>query len=174
MGNVFSGPKARTRGKGRGEEYERALQELDSQISSNEIALAELRVAERKMSVYLFIYGLVIVMLGYLFIFFRPRHTRSVLDLVLLLALPTLSYYLRKTAVYYYRRKVLALEDTLQTLRAKQKLKIEELKEQTAYYQTRGLIERFDPDLRQGQTRAQPQPLVPAMAIPGCLILVGT
>lgn len=40
----------------------------------------------------------------------------------------------------------MGLEGRLKAARTQQKLKIEELKKQTAYYQTKGLLERFDPD----------------------------
>jgi len=46
----------------------------------------------------------------------------------------------------WYRRRIGGSEDELKSLRNKQKCKIEELKHMTDYYQTKGLIERFDPE----------------------------
>lgn len=46
----------------------------------------------------------------------------------------------------FYFSKVLSYHETwLGKLRETQKLKVEELKKKTSYYQTKGLIERYDP-----------------------------
>lgn len=130
--------------------YERVLSELDSQIQHSEILLSETRISERRMSIYVFSYSFLAILMALLFVFFYPRgeERRVVLDLFLLFGIPLGSYCVRQSTSWWYRRRISTLEAELQTHRAKQRLKVEELKERTAYYETRGLIERFDPDLR--------------------------
>jgi hypothetical protein len=138
-----------------GAEYERALSELAAQISMDELALSEARVTERKVSVYHFFYSLLFTfcLFAFLFLTRSPGSKRSVLiDLLLIFGVPFVLYYVNRGISYWFRRKINNLESALQTLRAKQKLKLEELKDSTAYYQTRGLIERFDPEFRKDST----------------------
>lgn len=127
-------------------DYERELAELDGQIQRFEVDLAETRVSERKTSVYLFFYSLLLMLCLFLLLILRPL--KPFISASLIVAVPLALFNVRKVVLWYYKRKIGNSEEGLQALRAKQKLKIEELKDETSYYRTRGLIERFDPDLR--------------------------
>ena len=54
-------------------------------------------------------------------------------------------YGTRRFLKWFYTRKQTNEEANLGTLRAQQKLKVEELKKKTSYYTTKSLLERYDP-----------------------------
>lgn len=157
MGLIFSKFRtiadSRSRRKG-SPDYERVLAELDSQIQHSEIALSETRTSERKASVYYFFYSLLFTLCLFVYLFFtasrrHPGGRSPFVDLVLVIGIPVVLYNVRRAMLFFlFRRRIAALETGLQNLRARQKLKLEELKDSTAYYQTKGLIERFDPEYR--------------------------
>jgi hypothetical protein len=73
-------------------------------------------------------------------------------------------YYFRKALVWFYARKQTSEETNLTSLRAQQKLKVEELKKKTSYYTTQSLLERYDSEAvarkkRQQQEQQQQQQL---------------
>lgn len=60
-------------------------------------------------------------------------------------------YLFRKIISFYFHRVLSYHETCLNKLRDTQKLKVEELKKKTSYYQTKGLIERYDPNNSQNK-----------------------
>ncbi|MBM6384138.1 MAG: hypothetical protein JSY10_09095 [Paenibacillus sp.] len=52
---------------------------------------------------------------------------------------------MRKGVKWIYNKKLTSIETSLVSLRKKQKLKVDELKNKTAYYSTKSLLERYDP-----------------------------
>lgn len=54
-------------------------------------------------------------------------------------------YYTRRLLKWFYARKQSNEEANLKSLRAQQKLKVEELKKKTSYYTTKSILERYDP-----------------------------
>lgn len=68
------------------------------------------------------------------------------MDGAVLLLYPVAVWGVRRLVGWVLRRRILVVEQEVRRARALQKQKVEELKKQTSYYQTRGLLERFDPD----------------------------
>ncbi len=62
----------------------------------------------------------------------------------------------RRLVVWFHRKRALSLERQLKVARSRQKAKIEELKNNSAYYQTKGLLERFD---KSESSRLTPEPI---------------
>lgn len=52
---------------------------------------------------------------------------------------------MRKGIKWVYNKRLTSIETSLISLRKKQKLKVDELKNKTAYYSTKSLLERYDP-----------------------------
>lgn len=150
MGVILSRGAQQGRQKGVKESaYERELAALDAAISRHELSLSETRVSERRTSVYLFFYSMLVIAGSWAFVFFAKSEWRPAwLDFLLVVGVPVVVYYGRQAVAWFYRRRIGGLEVALQTLRQKQHLKLEELKDASGYYQTRGLIERFDPEFK--------------------------
>lgn len=131
------------------EDYERILSDLLTRISELEVHLAETRHQHRRLALWILLYGALLYLLAILYVFLYPRGParvpyRPLLDGMVLVLGPLLLYYGRRLLGWIYGRRIASLETRLRHLRAKQKLKVEELKKATAYYRTKGLIERFD------------------------------
>ncbi|ORY96607.1 hypothetical protein BCR43DRAFT_439970 [Syncephalastrum racemosum] len=66
-------------------------------------------------------------------------------------------YSIRRFLKWFYTRKQNYEESNLKTLRAQQRLKVEELKKKTSYYTTKSLLERYDPAAAEAARRQQQQ-----------------
>lgn len=148
MGVILSKTNGTKKGNKKESAFERELAQLDTDITRHEIDLAETRISERRTSVYLFFYSLLAVMASWAFVFFAPNSLSTAGDLALVVGVPVVIYYGRLMVSWVFRRKIAGLEAGLQTLRQRQRLKLEELKDSSGYYQTKGLIERFDPEYK--------------------------
>lgn len=139
------------------------LDELDDQVRALDLALIEKRSGERRAAILILTYSSLFYLLMLLYVFFYPwRHTQfedlqyqRMVDATALLGYPVAVWALRRIVVWVYRRRIVSLESRLKMARTQQKLKIEELKKQTAYYQTKGLLERFDPDFTKQSSTPQ-------------------
>ena len=130
-------------------DYEQILADLTTRIAGLEARVSTVRHRERRWSVWIISYGVLIYILYVLYVFLYPRGRpwvpyRPLVDAVTLLAGPLVVYYTRRLVSWAYGRKIAGLETTLRSQRAQQRLKVEELKNSTSYYKTKGLIERFD------------------------------
>jgi hypothetical protein len=110
-------------------DYEQILSDLTSRISNLEARIIELRNCERRWSVWIVSYGLLIYVLYVLYVFIYPRGRailpyRPLIDAVTLLTGPLAVYYTRKLVVWAYGRRVVRLESSLCSFRAQQKLKV--------------------------------------------------
>jgi hypothetical protein len=137
---------------------------LDEQIRKTEIYIAEKKIQERNLTVSLLLYGILLYLLGAAVGFFINQSYRNlrVLYASWILLYPLLYHcfdmhrlysLLRLSSLYFHR--ILSYQATwLTKLKETQKLKVEELKKQTSYYQTRGLIERYDPEMDKAREAA--------------------
>lgn len=57
-------------------------------------------------------------------------------------------YILKRLLSFYYNKRVERADAKLEQFRLQQKTKVEELKTRTKYYQMKGLIEKFDPEIK--------------------------
>ncbi|CAG8548222.1 10788_t:CDS:1 [Acaulospora colombiana] len=170
MGAVFSRfqPKAE-------DNYEKILSELDEKIRRAEIRLREIRIRERNALIILIVYSLiayVTYVAGYWYFVYMSTEEEGwdLLKLAPVFTGPFLIVIGYKFETLWYRRKEANEQAQLEQLKAKQKLKIEELKKKTAYYITKNLLERYDSPkethqpnlpLPQGQKGLVPRPVQP-------------
>jgi hypothetical protein len=131
------------------DDYERILSDLTTRIVELESLLADYRHRERRWSVWILSYGTLFYVLHAAYVFLYPRGQptlayRPLLDVAGLLIGPLVIYYGRRIVSWLYGRRMAGLEAALRNMRAKQKLKVEELKKLTSYYKTKGLVERFE------------------------------
>ncbi|KAI7858886.1 hypothetical protein BDC45DRAFT_433280 [Circinella umbellata] len=98
----------------------------------------------------------------YCFVELRNSSQRDFEAMVLLvapvIACPVGIYYIRQALRRIFGFLETRVETRLQTLRAEQKLKLDELKKKTAYYSTQSLIDRYDEEHRKKIRQQQPQP----------------
>ncbi|KAI8138757.1 hypothetical protein BJV82DRAFT_629600 [Fennellomyces sp. T-0311] len=159
MGAVFSKSKAPA-----SDDYERILSDLDERIQKAEIKLSEEKLRERRWAVMWVIYSLILWVIYSLYCFLALRNPeRHDFESIVLLTAPVLAvpvgiYYIRQLLKRFFAWSQNRAESQLQTLRAEQKLKLDELKKNTAYYSTQSLIDRYDETQRKTQKRPPPQP----------------
>lgn len=125
--------------------YERILSDIDEKIRGEESFLIDLRLNDRRYSVLILLYGLLLygALLGWI-IFMHPKEERTIWDVVWVLGFPVIILQLRKLLGAIYGRRIGAGEERLKLLRERQRMKVEELKRMTDYYNTKGLIDRFE------------------------------
>ncbi|KAI8811413.1 hypothetical protein BJ742DRAFT_797634 [Cladochytrium replicatum] len=138
------------------EDYEKVLGKLDDDVSRAELRLSEVKIRERRaQTLWLTYTGAVYVFwLIFVYAYWTPS-LRDPLDVWIIkigsIALsPMIIFGTRRLITTWYVNKRKTEEAQLENLRAKQKLKIEELKKKTAYYVTKGLIERYETPSRPG------------------------
>ncbi|KAJ3044281.1 hypothetical protein HDV00_002601 [Rhizophlyctis rosea] len=144
MVNLFSWMKKRE-----DDDWEKILADFDAKIRKAEVRISDLAIRERRV-LYAFLLYSIPIYAFYTLIYFTYFRT-STEDWEIWLAKtspviigPPLLYTIRRFIRYYYtnRRRHEVVE--LENLKIKQKEKVEELKKKTAYYMTKGLIERYD------------------------------
>ncbi|KAL1925718.1 uncharacterized protein VTP21DRAFT_601 [Calcarisporiella thermophila] len=146
-------------------DWEKILSDLDSKIQKAELRLSEIKVRERRVVIVWLVYSLLAYSL-YCIGFFSYLNRASdawdswVLKLLPVLLGPAIVMGVKKTISMWYRRKQTSEESRLGHLRAKQKLKVEELKKRTAYYATKNLLDRYDSSQR--KTGQPPQISTPS------------
>ncbi|KAL1932500.1 hypothetical protein VTP01DRAFT_8178 [Rhizomucor pusillus] len=132
-------------------DYEKILSELDANIQKAEVRLSEIKIRERRTGVLWILYSSITwaVFLLYSFVTLHGEsdvawETASVTILPVII-IPFGIYYTRRLLKWFYARKQSNEEANLKSLRAQQKLKVEELKKKTSYYTTKSILERYDP-----------------------------
>ncbi|OAD02817.1 hypothetical protein MUCCIDRAFT_162429 [Mucor lusitanicus CBS 277.49] len=127
MGTLFS------RNKSDSESFEKVLSRYDDDIQKYEIQLSDIRIQDRRVSILWVLYATVLwaIYIVYYFYMLHDGYSNNVQE-QLLAALPILL-------------GPICITNKLNVLRKKQKLKVEELKNKTAYYTTKSLLERYDP-----------------------------
>jgi hypothetical protein len=118
------------------DDFEQELARLDDRIHRTEVRIAESALQQRKVTALVTTYSLVLYLLwlGSFFFVLWPRVRveedgwvavmREALPLVLG---PIAVWLLRRLVQAYYRRQLVMLEQEVESLRKKQKLKIEEV-----------------------------------------------
>ncbi|CAG8487197.1 2006_t:CDS:2 [Acaulospora morrowiae] len=157
MGALFSRFRSKTE-----DNYEKILSELDENIRRAEIRLREIRIRERNALIILIVYSLiayVTYVAGYWYFVYMSTEEEEGWDLLKLAPVftgPFLIVIGYKFETLWYRRIESNEQAQLEQLRAKQKLKIEELKKKTAYYVTKNLVERYDSPKEANQSVPHP------------------
>ncbi|KAI8346060.1 hypothetical protein B0O80DRAFT_470264 [Mortierella sp. GBAus27b] len=170
------------------DDYEKILSDLDSNIRKAELRLSAINLRERRVMSHWLIYS-VLIWLGYTAAFalylnreyYREPQIWALVLAPVVMGLPAVLVG-RSLISEWYKRAKTNEESQLSLLRADQRLKVEELKKRTAYYSTRTLLERYDPQsLRaggpkspgadgrpdSGRQNGQPNPQQPNMMDPG-------
>ncbi|KAI9022302.1 hypothetical protein CLU79DRAFT_860637 [Phycomyces nitens] len=142
-------------------DYEKILSELDDSIQKAQIRLSDIKIRERRTGVLLVIYSAILWLVYVAYCFFTLHSHDSNYETVALtiapvVVLPVVLYYTRILVRWVYTRRQSNEEARLTTLRAQQKLKVEELKKSTAYYTTKSLLERYDEKKEQMKNQAIP------------------
>ncbi len=146
--------------------YERILTDISGRIRSLEGRRAALRLREKRWAARLLFYGAAAyaILLAYAGLAARsllagdgtspyPGALESLLAAALV---PVGAYYAGGLFRHIFARHIGAIEARLADARALQRAKVEELKRQTAYYATKGLIDRFDGEPDRGGEPDQP------------------
>ncbi|KAI8811872.1 hypothetical protein BJ742DRAFT_105170 [Cladochytrium replicatum] len=138
------------------EDYEKVLAKLDDDVSRAEVRLSEVKIRERRAHTLWLTYtgAAYVLWLFFVYAYWTPTSSDP-LDIWIIkvgsIALtPIVIVGTRRLITMWYVNKRKTEEAQLENLRAKQKLKIEELKKKTAYYVTKGLIERYETPSRPG------------------------
>ncbi|KAJ3125888.1 hypothetical protein HK098_008139 [Nowakowskiella sp. JEL0407] len=143
------------------QDYEAILSKLDDDIRAEEIALSDVSVTENIVLSYWLYYSIPVYFAFLVWLlFFSDDYFDDGLEvfigkIAVVVLIPIAIYYGRKLIKAWYQNKRKTAEAQLENLRAKQKLKIEELKKKTAYYVTKGLIERYETPPRQVVSNSQ-------------------
>ncbi|KAL2919808.1 hypothetical protein HK105_200725 [Polyrhizophydium stewartii] len=148
-------------------DYEKLLADIDEKIRRSELNMSEFSLRERRLLHALVLYAVptyVVVLVVY--VIYVRNAAGEPWDLFLLKSLPIgifplVAYILRVLVITWYTRCRTFEEEHLETLRKKQSEKIEELKKRTAFYKTKGLIERYDPAAKKSQKQGTPGPRTP-------------
>jgi hypothetical protein len=131
---------------------------LDDQISQVQVRLSDIQLRERRFSSLLVLYTSFsyIVYVAVYFSFLRSVKDSAGTWIVKLLPVvlgPVVILLLRRLIASWYLRKRTSEETYLEKLKAIQKQKVEELKQKTAYYSTRNLLERYDPTVKKDEAK---------------------
>jgi len=137
-------------------EFEHALSNLSKEIEETEVLLCDSRLEGRRRLLQLYFYYGIFYFFVLLWIFVLPRGPPSVvyrplLDAMAVFLLPLFMWLSCRFSSFWYGRKANLLEEKLRSCRSRQKQKVEELKRMTMYYQTKGLIERYDKESPEGK-----------------------
>ncbi|KAI9599202.1 hypothetical protein BDF19DRAFT_419498 [Syncephalis fuscata] len=144
--------------RGDDSDFERILSDLDEQIRTAELRLSDIKMREKRATVMFLVYSILFYLLYVAAYYTYLRQSNDTMELWLvkvlpLVCMPLIIYSVNYIVTLWYRRKKTNEVEHLDNLKAKQKLKVEELKKKTAYYATRNLLERYDPS-----TRGPPNP----------------
>lgn len=150
------------------------LADLDDQLRALDLSLIQKRSSERRIAILIVAYSALLYLLLLLYVFFYPwRQSRfddqwmqQAIDGAILVLYPLAVWMVRRAVVWVCRRRILATEQQVKAARLQQKQTVEELKKQTSYYQTKGLLERFDPDFAKTRSPAKPIDSKPVEKIP--------
>ncbi|ORX62387.1 hypothetical protein DM01DRAFT_1331814 [Hesseltinella vesiculosa] len=128
-------------------DYEKVLSELDANIQKAELRLTEIKLRQRRTGLLWVIYATLAWLVYVAYWFFTIQDgswNANAIQAAPVLLIPVGIYYMRKGLAWFYTKKQSSEESHLATLRAQQKLKVEELKKKTSYYTTQSLLERYD------------------------------
>ncbi|CAG8721822.1 7863_t:CDS:1, partial [Racocetra fulgida] len=122
---------------------------LDEKIRKADVHLREIRIRERNALIIWIVYSLiayVTYVVGYWYFVYMSTEEDG-WDLMKVAPVLTGPFFIvigYKFLALWYKRKEANEETQLEHLRAKKKLKVEEMKNKTGYYTTQILLERFD------------------------------
>ncbi|KAF4604441.1 hypothetical protein EYR40_001621 [Pleurotus pulmonarius] len=126
------------------EDYETILSTLSRDIQSRQQKLADIRLRERRSTLWSTLYTaaayLVYVCAWYFRAFSLPRGVA----LAPVILGPLIVLFIRRIVQLWYSRKEAHEEKTLQQLLKQQRTKVEEIKKKTNYYSTRDLLSKYD------------------------------
>ncbi|CAJ0884958.1 10631_t:CDS:2 [Entrophospora sp. SA101] len=129
--------------------YEKILSELDDNIRKAEICLGEIKIRERNALIIWIVYSLlayIAYVVGYWYFIYMSNEGEN-WDFMKVAPVLTGPFFIvigyRFIALWYKREETNEISQ-LEQLRAKQSLKVEELKKKTGYYTTKTLLERYD------------------------------
>lgn len=133
---------------GREENYEAILAELDAKIQAQEVYLAELKVQQRSLTnnAFIYLFGAYLAYIPTYLLVLRNRYDLwnvFLLKSAPLILVPVALYFIRIFIQYVYTKRITSNAEVLKALKVKQKLKVEELKNNSSYYQTKNLIDRY-------------------------------
>lgn len=133
---------------GREENYEAILADLDAKIQAQEVYLADLKVQRRSLTnnAFIYLFGAYLAYIPTYLLVLRDRTDpwgRFLFKSAPLILMPVLLYFIRIFIQYLYTRRITSNAEILKALQTKQKLKVEELKNNSSYYQTKNLIDRY-------------------------------
>ncbi|CAH1766940.1 2580_t:CDS:2, partial [Entrophospora sp. SA101] len=142
--------------------YEKILSELDDNIRKAEVRLGEIRIRERNALIIWIVYSLlayVAYVMGYWYFVYMSNEEEN-WDFMKVAPVLTGPFFIvigyRFLALWYKRKETNEISQ-LEHLRARQSLKVEELKKRTGYYTTKTLLERYD---------SPTKPMTPGQKIP--------
>ncbi|KAI8071685.1 hypothetical protein BC940DRAFT_316901 [Gongronella butleri] len=143
-------------------DYEKVLSELDGKIQKAELRLTEIKLRQRRTGVLWVIYATLVWLVYVVYCFFTLQDApmaSSTFQAAPIVITPVGIYYMRKALTWFYAKKQSSEESHLSSLRAQQRLKVEELKKKTSYYTTQSLLERYDAEAvaRKKQQQQQQQ-----------------
>ncbi|KAK4516632.1 uncharacterized protein ATC70_011608 [Mucor velutinosus] len=145
MGTLFSKEKSGS------DSFEKVLSKYDDDVQKYEIQLSDIRIQDRRVSILWVLYSTVLwaVYIAYYLYMLHGGYSNNIQEQLLaatpILLGPICIYYVRRGLKWVYNKRLNNITTRLNTLRKKQKLKVEELKKKTAYYTTKSLLERYDP-----------------------------
>ncbi|CAG8502502.1 9428_t:CDS:2 [Ambispora leptoticha] len=146
MGGVISRFRAKE-----DDNYEKILSELDNNIRLAEVRLAEIKIRERRAMIIWLVNSTliyIIYVIGYLYFAGQTPESDNwdvwAIKVAPVFTVPALILIVKNLMAIWYKRSEANEESQLRHLRAKQKLKVEELKKKTGYYTTKTLLERYD------------------------------
>ncbi|KAI9260435.1 hypothetical protein EDC94DRAFT_141773 [Helicostylum pulchrum] len=130
--------------------YEQILSHLDDDIQKKELQLSELRIKDRKIGIFWLLYSTILWAIYVVYYLYALKEKSQEISYMALTSSPILLgpfciLYVRKGVKWVYNKRLTRIETSLVSLRKKQKLKVDELKNKTAYYSTKSLLERYDP-----------------------------
>ncbi|KAK9453062.1 hypothetical protein V1511DRAFT_506422 [Dipodascopsis uninucleata] len=127
--------------------YERVLDKLSAKIRKSELRVLSLRSSQRRLKGLIVLYTSIayIVFLVYVLLL---RKFRDPFTAVYVVVGPIVIYMIRRCVGFFYGQLLKREESRLQTLKADQRNKIEELKSNTKYYSTKSLLDRYESDLK--------------------------
>ena len=157
MGAVFSRLRSPV-----DDNYEKILSEIDEDIRGAEVRLREIRIRERSALIIWIVYSMLVYVayvVGYWYFVYMSNEEDGwdFMKIAPVFTGPFLIVIGYRFLALWYKRKETNETTQLEHLKAKQKLKVEELKKKTGYYTTKTLLERYDSS--KGQVNQQNVPV---------------
>ncbi|OCB91913.1 hypothetical protein A7U60_g809 [Sanghuangporus baumii] len=139
------------------EDYEQVLESLALDIQKRQARLSEIKLRERRTTLWITIYALTIwaAYVASWYVGWRPLKAFPIF------IGPIIAQFSRRISQMWYARIENAEEKTLKELLSQQRTKVEEIKKKTNYYSTKHLIERYDPPSGFAGSPARPRPDAP-------------